>query len=229
MPLLLHRRLGGKDRTETPEAAKSLAEPSTSIARRMTLETARQSEVTRPRSEKAVQAIHALAARTPAMRSETRWHNIPLLVIMRITARLRPARRPWRGARFRSWVVSCALLAVVWPSLGSLPWFALHAAAHQHTFAADDTDHDAGPTSPEGHRHTEASDVPGSPTHPADHDCFQCQVLKHLSRCVLFVPGVPEVPLQAGCPVQPLSRLESRSAGYEALLPPVRAPPPHNA
>src|SRR6516164_5624168 len=159
------------------------------------------------------------------MRSESRWHNILVLLIMPIAARLRPARRPWRGARFRSWVVSCALLAVVWPSLGSLPWFALHAAAHQHTFAADDTDHDAGPTSPEGHRHTEASDVPGSPTHPADHDCFQCQVLKHLSRCVLAQPPAPDAALPAGCTVQPEARAQSQHVGRVALLPPVRAPP----
>jgi len=107
-----------------------------------------------------------------------------------------------------------------------LPWIALPASPHHH--------HDVAPDAVDvaieaaGH-HLDASDIPGSPTHPADHDCFQCQVLKHLSRCVLAQPVAAEVMLPAGCPVRPELRVESQHARDVALVPPVRAPPPRAA
>ena len=81
----------------------------------------------------------------------------------------------------------------------------------------------AGSTSPTHER--DASEIPGSPTHPADHDCFQCQVLKHLSRCALPVADVPTVPLQMGCAVQPVAKVESQLTARIASLPPARGPP----
>jgi hypothetical protein len=128
--------------------------------------------------------------------------------------------------RWRAWVAYGALLALVWPSLGPLPWLA-EAAAHQH-FIAQAIAADDGDAAAPSHHHDDASDIPGSPTHPVDHDCFPCQVLKHLSRCVLEQPGVPEVPLPAGSPIQPRVRAESQHAGHIAALPPARGPPLRN-
>jgi hypothetical protein len=123
-------------------------------------------------------------------------------------------------------VASCALIAVAWPSLGVLPLIALESVPHQHIVAPNEIDPDGGAHSPKNHRHADASDIPGSPTHPADHDCFQCQVLKHLSRCVLSQPPAPDIALPAGCTVQPEARAQSQHEGHVAFLPPVRAPPP---
>jgi hypothetical protein len=108
-----------------------------------------------------------------------------------------------------------------------LPWIVLAASPHHHhdvTPDADDVDIDIGQAI-----HLDASDIPGSPTHPADHDCVQCQVLKHLARCVLAQPVAVEVMLPAGCPVRPNARAESQHAREVALVPPVRAPPPRAA
>jgi hypothetical protein len=108
----------------------------------------------------------------------------------------------------------------VWPSLGPLPWIAM-TGSHHHDIAQQAVAVE-GDATDDGH---EASDVPGSPTHPIDHDCFQCQVLKHLARCVLSQPPAPEAALPAGCPVQPGARAKPQHARQVALLPPVRAPP----
>jgi hypothetical protein len=107
-----------------------------------------------------------------------------------------------------------------------LPWIALPASSHHHHDVAQgavDVAIEA------ASHHLDASDIPGSPTHPADHDCFECQVLKHLSRCVLAQPVAAEVTLPAGCPVRPELRVESQHARHVAFLPPVRAPPPRFA
>ena len=140
-----------------------------------------------------------------------------------------PQRRPRAHAspriRWRLAVAWCALVALSWPSLGLLPWvidpatdlLAAYAvieassAAHEHASAHDHA--------------ADASDIPGSPTHPADHDCFQCQVLKHLSRCAVAPLDPPAVNLPAGDSVQPLVVGETQFVGHIAALPPVRAPP----
>jgi len=125
--------------------------------------------------------------------------------------------------RWRTWVAYCTLLAVAWPSLGPLPWV-LDAEGHDHALAYVIDGHEAS-EAPGHHHHHDASDIPGSPTHPIDHNCFECQVLKHLSRCVLVQPGVPEVPLPTGSPVQPCTREESTQIVRLASLPPARGPP----
>jgi hypothetical protein len=105
-----------------------------------------------------------------------------------------------------------------------LPWIALAASPHHHDVAPDAVDV-AIETASHHLDALDASDIPGSPTHPADHDCFQCQVLKHLSRCVPAQPVAAEVMLPAGCPVRPEVWVESQHARDVALVPPVRAPP----
>jgi hypothetical protein len=126
---------------------------------------------------------------------------------------------------WRLGVAWCALVALSWPSLGLLPWvldpgtdlLAAHAVIETSSAAHDDAS---------AHDHAaDASDIPGSPTHPADHDCFQCQVLKHLSRCTVAPLDPPAVNLPAGNSVQPPVIAETQFVGHVAALPPVRAPP----
>ena len=135
------------------------------------------------------------------------------------------AQRRSCSARWRAWIASYALFALAWPSLGLLPWIAVDSAPHHHSAAYQDAESDADQSSAAHHEHHDASDIPGSPTHPADHDCFQCQVLKHLSRCVVPQIDPPTIPLASGCPVQPRVYVESQHAGRIASLPPVRGPP----
>lgn len=150
-----------------------------------------------------------------------------LLAVMTLQSLLvfRSAWRTLRSARWQSWVACYALAALAWPSLGPLPWIALESLPHQHEAAQGTAEFDAHEASPAGHSEHDASSVPGSPTHPIDHDCFQCQVLKHLARCVLAPPVAPEISPPPGCSVPSSSRAEPRYAGYVALLPPARGPP----
>jgi hypothetical protein len=106
-----------------------------------------------------------------------------------------------------------------------LPWVGMDLTATDHA-AEQHTQHSHASPSSAPHEHQgEAADIPGSPTHPADHDCFQCLVLKHLSRCVPSEPDPPTIAWQSGCPVQPRDQLESQIAGHIAALPPARGPP----
>jgi len=138
----------------------------------------------------------------------------------------------WRRTRWRLGIAWCALVALAWPSLGLLPWVldlpsdpvaahaSLHAALELPSGAHDHAAHDHG---------DETSGIPGSPTHPADHDCFQCQVLKHLSRCTVAPLDLPAINLPSGEAVQPRVVCETPFVGHVAILPPVRAPPLHRA
>jgi len=117
------------------------------------------------------------------------------------------------------------VIALAWPSLGLLPWVGMDLAAPGQAVAHELGHSPAGSTSPTHDHERDASEIPGSPTHPADHDCFQCQVLKHLSRCALPVADVPTVPLQMGCAVQPVAKVESQLTARIASLPPARGPP----
>ena len=132
--------------------------------------------------------------------------------------------RPLSGRRrWRSWVASYALTALIWPALGPLPWLDLDPAPAEQAVVLPAATADA---AHESHQHrTSASEIPGSPTHPADHDCFQCQLLKHLSRCVLALPAAPAVPALAGAPVPPVLGAVAQHAPRIAALPPVRGPP----
>jgi hypothetical protein len=136
--------------------------------------------------------------------------------------RLLPRHLSWRN-RWRSWIACCVVIALAWPSLGLLPWVGMDFAGPGHAVAHEREASEGGLIAHDHGR--DASEIPGSPTHPADHDCFQCQVLKHLSRCALPLFDVPTVPLQAGCAVQPVSKVESQLTARVASLPPARGPP----
>jgi len=73
--------------------------------------------------------------------------------------------------------------------------------------------------------HHDASELPGSPTHPDDHNCFECQVLQHLSRCVLPDLGPVIVPPRPQEFTAPDARCDSRIASFIAPRPPIRGPP----
>lgn len=76
---------------------------------------------------------------------------------------------------------------------------------------------------PEGTPEHEHSAIPGSPGHPADHDCSPCQVLKYLA---IYLPQLPFL-LPAAAPVafSRIARDQAQRAGHFASLPPSRAPP----
>jgi len=138
----------------------------------------------------------------------------------------RPPRRdlPRRG-RWRSCIASYALLALAWPSLGLLPWVGMDSTATDHAAEHQTRHSHATPSSAAHEHHGEASDIPGSPTHPTDHDCFQCQVLKHLARCVVPLLDSPTIVLPSGCPVRPQVERKSQFAAHIAPVPPARGPP----
>jgi hypothetical protein len=134
-----------------------------------------------------------------------------------------------RRIRWRFCIAWYALVALAWPSLGLLPWVldlpTDPVAAHASTHIALESS-----STPHDHDHAgDASDIPGSPTHPADHDCFQCQVLKHLARCAVAPLDLPAIGLPSGDAVQPCVVGETQFVGHVAALPPVRAPPLHRA
>ena len=115
---------------------------------------------------------------------------------------------------WRTWATVYLLLAVAWPAAGPLPWVACEVYE-----AGEHVGHASGPAS-----HA-AADIPGSPTHPTDHDCAQCQVLKHLSRCVLPAPCVAIVPPVVGDADEISPQVLPLYASYAVTPPPIRGPP----
>jgi hypothetical protein len=135
----------------------------------------------------------------------------------------RSSRRLSGRRRWRSWVASYALTALIWPALGPLPWLDLDLAPGEPAAALPAATSDV---AHEAHQHRPAaSEIPGSPMHPADHDCFQCQVLKHMARCVLALPAAPAVAALSGAAVVPVLGAVAQPAPRIAALPPVRGPP----
>lgn len=131
---------------------------------------------------------------------------------MRLKVLLRKVARGWRVG-----LATYALVAIAWPSAGPLPWLVFEhgdaalAAAGLGAERAAPGRHDA--------------DLPGSPTHPLDHDCAQCQVLKHLARCVVPAPFAPALAPFAGPPPAACPVVAPRYASVAAERPPIRAPP----
>jgi hypothetical protein len=132
------------------------------------------------------------------------------------------------------------LVALTWSSIGILPAVALeiasrHASAHRH----DDGQAEGGVAAHRHHAHDagidlrhaqgDFSDIPGSPTHPLDHDCNQCQVLTHLSRCIFDARCASNPDVVPGRPIRPGVEVVSRAARDVANVPPVRGPPLHHA
>jgi len=130
--------------------------------------------------------------------------------------------RAVRRVAARAWIARALLLAFAWASLGPWPWLAI-ALGDDHHAAVAAHEHDAGDV--HEHRHRDASEIPGAPTHPADHDCLQCQMLAHLARCIPASPPAVAIPAIDACAVLPWTFAVPRFARAVALLPPVRAPP----
>ncbi len=129
-------------------------------------------------------------------------------------------RRGWRRR-----AACLLLLAFSWYALDPLPWVVLTLAdaTHHAAHAADDVDNvheNAG-----AEHGLAASDIPGSPLHPEDHDCFDCQVLKYLARGILPSPAAPTVPALDAEPTDPPKFVPSPRAVRVAPTPPIRAPP----
>ncbi|HET8875879.1 MAG TPA: hypothetical protein VFO53_06070 [Casimicrobiaceae bacterium] len=120
----------------------------------------------------------------------------------------------------RAWhacIAWCALVAVAWPSLGPLPFLVHDFVPHVHR--------DGGHANAGDGDHFDASSIPGSPTHPVDHDCPECEVLKHLSRCVLPMLAVAIVAPVVVSVVTQRVAVARPPAQIVAHLPPARAPP----
>jgi hypothetical protein len=131
------------------------------------------------------------------------------------------ARGGSHRTRLRTCIAWCAFVALAWPSLGPLPWVVTQSLPHPHAAQAPD----AVGSDAQEHRHVDVSAIPGTPTHPADHDCAECQVLKHLARCIPCVPAIDVSVPRAAAVVAPPLVVEHRTTSRHSLLPPVRAPP----
>jgi hypothetical protein len=132
--------------------------------------------------------------------------------------RLIATRRAQRWCRA---LAAYAFLALAWPSLGPLPWMVGHDEAEAHAAQA----HEAAARERQEHRHVDVSAIPGTPTHPDDHGCAECQVLKHLARCI---PAVPAIDFTVAAVASVVARpfvVELPAPQARTLLPPVRAPP----
>jgi len=138
------------------------------------------------------------------------------------------------------WATWCALAALAWSSLGILPSIGLTIAssryamadrhdAHAEGGAVSHHHHGAGSGHESHGGHSDFSDIPGSPTHPIDHDCFACQVLTHLARCIVDAPCVSTLEALPGQPIRPGVAAVARAARDVAHVPPARGPPFHNA
>jgi hypothetical protein len=123
--------------------------------------------------------------------------------------------RPWRA-----WLVGYVLLSLVWPAIGPMPWLV--------NFEPDDRAASTSGEHSDVHRPRDASEIPGSPTHPDDHNCFQCEIIKHLARCVPSDGAYPTVAFAAAHPPQPPIAVGSIYAASVAPRPPIRGPPSLN-
>jgi hypothetical protein len=134
-----------------------------------------------------------------------------------ILSTIRSYRADRRAQRLRNLLAAFALIAVAWPSLGPLSFLVHDFGSHLNPASGhSDADDDK----------IDASSIPGSPTHPADHNCPECEILKHLSRCVL-----PTLAIAIGAPVAVAVVTQwvadvRPPAKVAAHLPPARAPPP---
>jgi hypothetical protein len=127
--------------------------------------------------------------------------------------------KAWPGRRSaRSFMARALLVALLLPTAFSITspdprWLLGIGAETRH----------APQRHPEGKPGRDHSAIPGSPDHPADHDCAPCQALKYLALC-LPQPGLP-LPADAPADFPPAARDEAQRAGHFASLPPSRAPP----
>jgi hypothetical protein len=146
----------------------------------------------------------------PAIRSFRRTDAVTL-----IDAPIRRTGFATTRHRWRRRVARCLLVVLAWSSLGALPWVVADfdaADTHHATGAADD----AGP---------DASPIPGSPTHPADHNCPECQLLHCLAGCIPPAPAPALTPSVAACDVGTCPPAVVPRVRPASVLPPARAPP----
>ena len=131
-----------------------------------------------------------------------------------------PAGGLMRRRRWRTWAAWCAMAALVWNASTPLPWLLRDIESDTNDVSSAASD---------GHAHAahrfDGADIPGSPTHPDDHDCAQCEVLKHLARCVVPDPVIPGVVALAAAPVKPPAFAESRYTSRFVTRPRIRGPP----
>jgi hypothetical protein len=127
-----------------------------------------------------------------------------------------------RAARWRSCVAWCTLVALILPSVALIPAPSAESesdVAHHAEHVTAERDRAA---SEGGDR---LSDIPGSPTHPVNHDCAPCQVIKYLTTS--FLPQAGLAPLPSG----PINAAPSESlhqpqeSACVTVSPPIRAPP----
>ena len=117
----------------------------------------------------------------------------------------------------------CAAVALMLPSVALLPAASLRLeseAGHAH-HGAKYLDYD-GAAANSGLR---LADVPGSPTHPANHDCAPCQVIKYLSASVLPQTDMALSPLALNHAPPSDGHHQPQDIVRVTLSPPIRAPP----
>jgi hypothetical protein len=129
-------------------------------------------------------------------------------------------RHPIRVSRWRSWVAWVAAVALILPSVALLP--AASEVAHGHHGA-----HHAGAEGDgvAGAAGAHLVAIPGSPTHPVNHDCTPCQVLKYLATSVLPQADLALVLLERIDAPPSGGRHPPQLAVRLAVAPPIRAPP----
>jgi hypothetical protein len=133
---------------------------------------------------------------------------------------MRNARSGWRRAR--AFVVRALLFALLLPTA-----FSVTSPDPRWLLGVDVQAQRASHGHPEGTPRHDHSAIPGSPGHPADHDCAPCQTLKYLALCL----PQPKLALPVVVPAvfPPLARNQAQRTGHFAALPPSRAPPTHAA
>lgn len=133
-----------------------------------------------------------------------------------MTVRSRSRKGALLAKSWRIGIAWCALVALAWPSLGPLP-YVVHDFGEHVAIAGGHAHSD--------HHHADASSIPGSPTHPDDHHCPECEVLKHLARCVLALPTLAVLaPVVVGFVARRVV-VAAPSAPNPVHVPPARAPP----
>jgi hypothetical protein len=130
--------------------------------------------------------------------------------------------RSARTGRWRCWVALCAAVSLILPSVALLPAASAgfeSEAAHVHHGSSADRD-DAAGDSREG-----LSDIPGSPTHPVNHDCTPCQVIKYLATSFLPQADLVVLPRELNDAPPPDRWHQPQDIVCVAVSPPIRAPP----
>jgi hypothetical protein len=134
-------------------------------------------------------------------------------------------RRRGRAGQWRSWVALCAAVALILPSVALLPAASLEfesEAAHVH-YGAEHPSADRDAVA--GDSRDRLADIPGSPTHPTNHNCTPCQVIKYLATSFLLQADIALLPLELNDAPPPDGWQQPQDIARVAVSPPIRAPP----